>query len=170
MIMRSHPKECYNILMEAAAGALRMLAKEPKYIGSSKPSMMAVLHTWGRDLSYNPHVHFVVAGGALSDDGTRWLPSNVNYLFPVFALSKVLPSGFRKVRHYGLASARSEMDVELLKWLVYHTADGLCHHDRCANGDCQTVCQVSSLRRALETIHYHVSINHRLRHELDKRC
>ena len=69
-------------------------------------------------MSYNPHVHFVVAGGALSDDGTRWLPSNVNYLFPVFALSKVLPSGFRKVRHYGLASARSEMDVELLKWLV----------------------------------------------------
>ncbi len=42
MIMRSHPKECYNILMEAAAGALRTLAKEPKYIGSSKLSMMAV--------------------------------------------------------------------------------------------------------------------------------
>ncbi len=61
MIMRSHPKECYNILMEAAAGALRTLAKEPKYIGSSKLSMMAVLHTWGRDLSYNPHVHIVVA-------------------------------------------------------------------------------------------------------------
>ncbi len=33
-------------------------------------------------------------------------------------LQHVLPSGFRKVRHYGLASARSEMDVELLKWLV----------------------------------------------------
>ncbi len=33
-------------------------------------------------------------------------------------LQHVLPRGFRKVRHYGLASARSEMDVELLKWLV----------------------------------------------------
>jgi hypothetical protein len=219
MVMRSHPKECYSILMEAAADALRTLAKDPKYIGSSKLSMMAVLHTWGRDLSYNPHVHFVAAGGALSEDGTRWLPSSANYLVPVFALSMiyrakvrealkeagildmfpvavwqeewvvhskavgdgqaamkylapyifrvaisdsrirsiepgadgqgsviyeyrpvgsrqsktmpvsaeefirrflqhVLPCGFRKVRHYGLASARSEMDVELLKWLV----------------------------------------------------
>jgi hypothetical protein len=33
-------------------------------------------------------------------------------------LQHVLPSGFRKVRHYGLASARSQMDGELLKWLV----------------------------------------------------
>ncbi len=33
-------------------------------------------------------------------------------------LQHVLPSGFRKVRHYGLASARSQQDIELLKWLV----------------------------------------------------
>ena len=33
-------------------------------------------------------------------------------------LQHVLPSGFRKVRHYGLASARSRVDIELVKWLV----------------------------------------------------
>lgn len=33
-------------------------------------------------------------------------------------LQHVLPSGFRKVRHYGLASARRQMAIELLKWLV----------------------------------------------------
>ncbi len=40
--------------------------------------MTAVLHTWGRDLSYNPHVHFVVAAGGLSADGKQWLPSRVD--------------------------------------------------------------------------------------------
>ena len=219
LIMRSHPKECYSIIMEAAAGALMELAKNPKYVGSSRLSLTAVLHTWGRDLSYNPHVHIVAAGGGLSDDGNKWLPSRVDYLVPVMALSviyrakvrdgldeaglldkfppelwqerwlvnskavgdgqaamkylapyifrvaisdrrirsiepglnglgrvtfeyrpvgtaqtktlpvtaeefirrflqHVLPSGFRKVRHYGLASARSQMGTELLKWLV----------------------------------------------------
>ena len=124
MIMRSHPKECYNILMEAAAGALRTLAKEPKYIGSSKLSMMAVLHTWGRDLSYNPHVHFVVAGGALSDDGTRWLPSNVNYLFPVFALSKVYRAKVRDaLKEAGLLALFPE-DVWQAEWVVHSKAVG----------------------------------------------
>ncbi len=88
-IMRAHPKECYSILMDAAAAALMSLAKNPKYVGSSRLSMTAVLHTWGRDLSYNPHVHFVVAAGGLSADGKQWLPSRVDYLVPVMALSVI---------------------------------------------------------------------------------
>ena len=30
-----------------------------------------VLHTWGRDVGHHPHVHYLVPGGAVSDDGTR---------------------------------------------------------------------------------------------------
>ncbi len=36
------------------------LARAPKYIGSDKLGMTAVLHTWGRDLNYHPHLHFIV--------------------------------------------------------------------------------------------------------------
>ena len=31
---------------------------------------------------YHPHVHFVVPGGGVSEDGTKWLSTPENYLFP----------------------------------------------------------------------------------------
>ncbi|MFT7638735.1 MAG: hypothetical protein ACI9G1_000460, partial [Pirellulaceae bacterium] len=30
-----------------------------------------MLHTWGRDLSFHPHLHFLVAGGG-SDASGKW--------------------------------------------------------------------------------------------------
>ena len=53
-----------------------------------------MLHTWGRDLCYHPHVHFLVPGGALSDDGQRWLPSRADFLVPVKAASQVFRARF----------------------------------------------------------------------------
>ncbi len=117
--MRSHPKECYNALMEAAAQALMTLASNPKHIGSSKPSMTAVLHTWGRDMAYNPHVHIVVAGGALSDDGSQWLPSRADYLVPVLALSQVYRAKVRAaLRQAGLLE-QFPADVWQAEWVVH---------------------------------------------------
>lgn len=87
--MRSHPRECYKAIFEAAKQALMILAKNPKYIGSDQIGMTGVLHTWGRDLNYHPHVHFIVPGGAISQSGTEWLSSGVNYFVPVLALSKL---------------------------------------------------------------------------------
>jgi hypothetical protein len=48
-----------------------------------------VLHTWTRELSFHPHVHAIVTGGALSSDGTSWKPAPQRFLFPVKAMSRV---------------------------------------------------------------------------------
>jgi hypothetical protein len=56
--IRSHPKECLPVLFSAARDTLRELAENPKHIGSGRLGMTAVLHTWGRNLSYHPHTHF----------------------------------------------------------------------------------------------------------------
>ncbi len=58
--MRSHPRECYQAIFQAAYQSLLQLARDPKYIGSDRLGMTGVLHTWGRDLNYHPHVHFIV--------------------------------------------------------------------------------------------------------------
>jgi hypothetical protein len=50
---------------------------------------MAVLHTWGSNLSYHSHVHCLVTGGGLSLDGQTWLPARDDYLVPVKALSRL---------------------------------------------------------------------------------
>jgi hypothetical protein len=46
-----------------------------------------VLHTWGQTLTRHLHVHCLVPGGALSEQGT-WKAARSTYLFSVRALSR----------------------------------------------------------------------------------
>jgi hypothetical protein len=101
--MRSHPRECYKALFEAAHQSLIKLAKDPKFIGSGKLGMTGVLHTWGRDLGYHPHLHFIVPGGAISKSGTEWLSSRADFFLPVFALSKLFRAKYKALmQRYGI--------------------------------------------------------------------
>ena len=86
-LFQKQPREGYGALFTAGAGSLRKLAENPKYVGSRRLGFTGVLHTWGRDLCYHPHVHFLVPGGALSEDGQRWLPSRADFFVPVKAAS-----------------------------------------------------------------------------------
>uniref|UniRef100_UPI00373FCA7B transposase n=1 Tax=Nitritalea halalkaliphila TaxID=590849 RepID=UPI00373FCA7B len=42
----------------------------PEYLGA-EPGITMVLHTWGQDLSFHPHVHCIVSAGGY--DGQRWV-------------------------------------------------------------------------------------------------
>jgi hypothetical protein len=95
--MRSHPKECYRAIFEAARMSLVKLAKDPRFIGSGNIGMTGVLHTWGRDLNYHPHVHFIVPGGAISKSGTEWLSSRSDFFVPVLALSKIYRAKYKEL-------------------------------------------------------------------------
>ena len=94
---RSHPRQCYSALFEAAKETLIALAKDPKFIGSSKIGMTAVLHTWGRDLCYHLHLHFIVPGGAISEDGKTWLSSGADFFVPVRAASKLFRGKYKAI-------------------------------------------------------------------------
>jgi hypothetical protein len=48
-----------------------------------------VLHTWGSALTHHPHVHMIVPGGGLSEDGGRWISSRPGFLVPVNVLSRL---------------------------------------------------------------------------------
>ena len=58
-----------------------------------------VLHTWDQTLGPHFHVHCLVAAGALSSDGTRWLPTHPRFRFPVQALSQVFRGKFLDALH-----------------------------------------------------------------------
>src|SRR5262249_15637846 len=64
-LARSNQKLLYNLLFRAAAQALLKLAQDPRFIGGTL-GMVAVLHTWTRQLLYHPHVHFIVTGGGFT--------------------------------------------------------------------------------------------------------
>lgn len=93
-VARSHQKIVYNILFRASATALKELAWDPRYVGG-QIGMVGVLHTWGRQLNYHPHVHYLVPAGGLSADGEHWLSARGNFLIPVKALSILFRAKFR---------------------------------------------------------------------------
>ena len=97
LFMRSHPRECYKALFEAAKETLFALAADPKYIGSANIGATGVLHTWGRDLNYHPHLHFIVPGGAIGLDGISWLSSRVDFLIPVLAASVIFQAKYKAI-------------------------------------------------------------------------
>jgi hypothetical protein len=57
--------------------------------------MVGVLHTWGRNLAFHPHIHYLVPAGGLAADGQTWLPARRNFFLPVKALSRIFRAKFR---------------------------------------------------------------------------
>ena len=126
----------YDILMRAAADTTLAIAADPKRLGA-KIGITAVLHTWGSALTHHPHVHMIVPGGGLSEDGTRWIASRGNFLVHVDVLSKMfrgkvlalLREAHAEGRmqffntHAGLADERTFKRVlgplHQIKWVVY---------------------------------------------------
>jgi hypothetical protein len=58
-IIRSNQQNLLRILMQATGAALQFLAADPKHLGG-KIGVLEVLHTWGSNLEYHPHVHCLV--------------------------------------------------------------------------------------------------------------
>ena len=70
----------YNILFESATIALKQILSKKEYMGADKIGLVAILHTWGSNLSYHPHLHTCVAGCGLDKKGNLVLAKNKNYL------------------------------------------------------------------------------------------
>ena len=79
----------------AAAGAIRTLAREPRFNLGDQPGFFGVLHTWGRTLQYHPHIHYVVPGGALCTEDRQWHAASPGFFLPVHALSMIYRGKFR---------------------------------------------------------------------------
>jgi len=89
----SNPRAVYSLLMRAAAETLLEVAADPKHLGA-EVGVLAVLHTWGQNLTLHPHVHCVVTGGGLSPDGSRWVAGRDDFFLPVRVLSRVFRGKF----------------------------------------------------------------------------
>ena len=80
------PKLVYDLLFETAWATLKSFGKAKEI----QAGMIAVLHTWGQNLSLHPHLHCIVPGGGVDKTGTwKNIRTDGKFLFPVKALSKV---------------------------------------------------------------------------------
>jgi Putative transposase/Transposase zinc-binding domain len=92
-IALANPRVVYDLLLRSAAETLLEVAADPNHLGA-QIGVLAVLHTWGQNLQFHPHVHCVVTGGGLSPNGTRWIASPSNFFLPVRVLSRVFRGKF----------------------------------------------------------------------------
>jgi len=76
----------YGILFRATAETLSTIAADPEHLGA-EIGFFAVLHSWGQNLLFHPHLHCVVPGGGISPDGSRWIPCRPRFFLPVRVLS-----------------------------------------------------------------------------------
>ena len=101
----SNRKTVFSILFKSVSGTLLQFGGNN--LGGTL-GFTAILHTWDQRLLDHIHLHCVIAGGALSADKTRWIPSAENYLFNVEALSLVFRGKF--IQYLQKAHAKGELD------------------------------------------------------------
>ncbi len=97
----------YEILFRATAQTLLTIARDPKRLGVEM-GFFAVLHTWGQNLHFHPHLHCVVPGGGLSADGQRWINGRRRFLLPV----RVLSALFRRLFLEALEKAYAHGELQ----------------------------------------------------------
>ncbi|WP_234422166.1 IS91 family transposase [Sedimenticola thiotaurini] len=98
-----HPDVLYRALFASVWATLKRFGEDPRRLGGQL-GMTAVLavpahpaptalvhpctsHTWGQTLTQHVHLHCLVPGGVLTDQG-QWKAAKSHYLFPVRALSR----------------------------------------------------------------------------------
>ncbi len=115
------PKLVYGLLFKTAWQIIKGFSTNPKFLGAN-PGMIAILHTWGQNLSLHPHLHCIVPGGGITQNGT-WKPARNKgkYLFPVKAMSKVFRARFVAALRKELQPQKRNFYESLFKqnWVVY---------------------------------------------------
>jgi len=114
------PDILYVLLFKIAWSVIQSFAANRRFLGA-KTGMIAILHTWGQNISLHPHLHCVVPGGGITAAG-KWQHAQRSnkFLFPVKAMSKVF-------RARMMAALRQQVNIQqmvaknLVKtpWVVY---------------------------------------------------
>ena len=128
----------YGILFQITAETLKTIAADPEHLGA-EIGFFAVLHSWGQNLVFHPHLHCVVPGGGLSPDGKQWVACKrkPDFFLPVRVLSRLFRRRFLeslqtafdsgKLQFFGSleslressAFARQIARAKSVEWVVY---------------------------------------------------
>lgn len=114
-VMLRNQQTAYGLFFKAVSETLLELCADSKYLGAT-PGITAVLHTWGQNLMFHPHIHCIVTGGGLTKE-RKWRASRKKFFLPV----KVLSRKFRGKFLSFLEQAGLPFDSTLYQneWVVY---------------------------------------------------
>lgn len=96
------PRPMLSLLYDSAWATVRELCLDrKKFI----PGVVAVIHTFGSNMSLHPHVHMLISGGGITPDGKKFRQCKAKYLLPVKVMSALFRGkfldGIKKLRNDG---------------------------------------------------------------------
>jgi hypothetical protein len=123
-LIMGNRKAMFTLLFDAASYTLLKFAADEKHLGA-QPGIIAVLHTWGQQLSFHPHIHCIVSGGGI-DTNQRWkeaVKAKHKFLFPTKAVAQVYRAYFLKHLQQQIDKSIVTMTEQQHKdWLTLRTA------------------------------------------------
>lgn len=120
-IFLENKEKMYSLLFRTSADTL-LKASNPLY---GQIGFTSILHTWGQNLWFHPHIHMIVSGGGLSydDEGhTVFKKAPANFLVSVRVLSRLFRGKFidsiKKLKLYDSHNRLIDFQVEPYKSLI----------------------------------------------------
>ena len=83
----------YALMHEKTAESLLILSRDKKYLGAT-PAIIQVLHTWGQEMNYHPHIHCIISGSGLTDTMKLVRCRFPDFLIPVKVMAAVFRGKF----------------------------------------------------------------------------
>lgn len=141
ILILSNDRLFYNLLFKAVWTTVNKIAQDKRWLGA-QTGMIAVLHTWGSNLSLHPHLHCIIPCGGLNKTATKWmhtrkkrfLAPNRKVLAPIFkaVFMRLLIRAVEeeKLEFYGKAKMYAEREkmtdllqnVQTKNWNVFAKA------------------------------------------------
>ena len=112
--------ELYNLLFSTVAETLLEVARNPEHLGA-KIGFFGILHTWGQNMLFHPHIHCVVPSGGLAPGRKHWIRGSDRFFLPL----EILKSVFRGKFVEGLKEAYTQQRLHL-NGQIQHLARGNC--------------------------------------------
>ncbi len=107
-------KSCYSLLFDTVKETLAALSADGKLLGA-RTGFILVMHTWGQNLMDHPHIHCIIPGGGIVDNG-KWKDCRGKFLFPVRVMSALFRGKFMDAFKSGVKDKTIEFHGELSEY------------------------------------------------------
>lgn len=83
----------YSLMHQSASKTLLECSSDKKYLGAT-PSIIQILHTWGQEMNYHPHIHCIISGAGLTQASQLLRSSYSKFFIPIKVLGKLFRGKF----------------------------------------------------------------------------
>ena len=86
-LIYSNQQLLYDAMYHCVSETINELTADTKHLGA-KVGYICVLHTWGSEMNYHPHIHVILLGGGLTAKN-QWRDKGDEFFLPVKVMSKL---------------------------------------------------------------------------------